>query len=208
VTRETDHPPTVALIGRVVPIKDIKTFIRACGLLRRVVPDLRAYVLGPTDEDPDYFEQCRTIVEHLELEETITFTGRVNLREWLGRIDVVALTSISEAQPLVILEAAAFGIPVVATDVGACREMIEGALGESPAIGAAGIVIPLSNPVAAAEAMARLLGDSDFYNLCGAAAKQRLRDHYDKGKLDAAYRDLYADAVALPSAETRRGEAA
>ena len=56
----------------------------------------------------------------------MTFTGRVNLLEYLGKIDVVVLTSLSEAQPLVILEAGAAGVPVVATDVGACGEMILG----------------------------------------------------------------------------------
>ena len=50
------RPPTVALIGRVVPIKDVKTYIRAAAILRDLVPGVRVLLLGPTDEDPVYFE--------------------------------------------------------------------------------------------------------------------------------------------------------
>ncbi|MFH1574440.1 MAG: GT4 family glycosyltransferase PelF, partial [Acidobacteriota bacterium] len=146
--------PSVALIGRVVPIKDVKTFIRACSILREMMPDVTAWILGPTDEDEDYFRECRILVQHLSLDKTVEFAGRVRLDEYLGRVDVIALTSISEAQPLVILEAGAAGIPAVATDVGACREMIHGRRSESPRLGEGGVVTELSNPTATATGLA------------------------------------------------------
>ena len=93
-----------------MPIKDVKTFLRAAARLRDSIPEARALILGPLDEDPGYYGQCRTLVEHLGLGETVTFTGRVNLDDYLPEIDVVVLTSLSEAQPLVILEAGAAGI--------------------------------------------------------------------------------------------------
>ena len=52
-TAGDDQRPTIALIGRVVPIKDVKTFITAAGLLRQRVPELSALILGPVDEDPE-----------------------------------------------------------------------------------------------------------------------------------------------------------
>ena len=124
-----------------VPIKDIKTYIKAVHTLKQSVPDLRAYVLGPADEDPAYARECRALVEHLQLEETLTFTGKVDVRDYFSEIDVNVLTSLSEAQPLVILETGAAGIPTVATDVGACREMILGASREKPALGPGGAVV-------------------------------------------------------------------
>ena len=63
------------------------------------------------------------------------FTGAVNIVEYLGRIHVVVLTSLSESQPLTILEAGAAGIPFVATNVGSCREVIEGRSDEQPLTG-------------------------------------------------------------------------
>ena len=79
------RPPTVALIGRAVPIKDVKTFIRASALLRDMVPDVSVQLLGPTDEDPDYFHECQMMVDHLGLQESFEFSGRVKLRTILGK---------------------------------------------------------------------------------------------------------------------------
>ena len=150
---------SVALIGRVVPIKDVKTFIRAFAQVHKVLPEAHGYMIGPYDEDPDYYEECKILVDYLGLKSSFTFTGKVNLVEWLGRIDLIVLTSISEAQPLVILEAGAAGIPCVATDVGSCREMIEGDDRESPKLGQAGIVVPISSPSLTAQAIIQLMSD-------------------------------------------------
>lgn len=194
------RPPTVALIGRVVPIKDVKTFLRAAARLRDSIPEVRALVLGPFDEDPGYADQCRTLVDHLGLGATVTFTGRVSLTDYLPEIDVVVLTSLSEAQPLVILEAGAAGIPCVATDVGACREMILGRSDETPSLGAGGVVTPVANPAATAEAMARLLGDAAFREHCSSVIRARVGQHYDKADLDRRYRALYEELIAAPDA--------
>jgi len=192
------RPPAVALIGRVVPIKDVKTFLRACHILRARIPNLKAWVLGPTDEDLEYYEQCLQMVSYLNLEETVSFEGRVNLQEYFGRLDVLVLTSISEAQPLVILEAGAYGIPTVATNVGSCAEMILGRSDEEPRLGPAGIVTPLANPAATAEAVARLLTDGAFYRRCSRAIRERLRRHYNKTDLDRSYRLLYEELRQAP----------
>jgi glycosyltransferase involved in cell wall biosynthesis len=193
-------PPTVALIGRVVPIKDVKTFLRASAALRGVVPDVRVWVLGPLDEDPEYVEECRQLMAMLGLEATVEFKGRVALADYYPQIDVIVLTSVSEAQPLVILEAAAHGVPSVATDVGACGEMILGRSDETPPLGPAGVVTPLANPAATAEALRRLLTDRQFYDKCATAARQRVRRYYDMDALELAYRDLYSTYIAPDAA--------
>jgi glycosyltransferase involved in cell wall biosynthesis len=193
-------PPTVALVGRVVPIKDIKTFLRACALLREYVPDVRVWVLGPLDEDADYVTECRQLAAHLDLQSTVEFKGKVQLRDYYPLIDVLVLTSVSEAQPLVILEAAAAGIPSVATDVGACREMILGRSDEAPKLGEAGAVTPLANPAATARALQWLLTDAEAYERCGRAARERVRRYYNKADLDEAYRRLYDEHIAMGEA--------
>jgi glycosyltransferase involved in cell wall biosynthesis len=187
----TEHPPTVALIGRVVPIKDVKTFIRSVSILRETVPDVRALVLGPLDEDADYVAQCEALVDHLGLNSSLTFTGPVSVADYLSEIDILVLTSISEAQPLVILEAGCAGIPSVATDVGACREILceERSLNEP--LGAGGEVVPLSNPTATAEAIVRLLRDRFYWERASKAIRERVRLFYNKPALDNAYRELY-----------------
>lgn len=191
ISREKKGRPSIALIGRVVPIKDVKTFIRACAILRNNIADLQAYIIGPTDADPAYYEECKQLVDHLGMENIILFTGRVDIKDYMGRINVNVLTSISEAQPLVILEAACLGIPSVATNVGSCAELIQGNSVESPALGPAGEVTPLSNPSAIAKAIERLLTDPDWYNQCSTTSRERVRRYYNKVNLVRDYQEIY-----------------
>ncbi len=196
--RRANHPPAIALIGRVVPIKDVKTFIRAAAIVRELVPEIRAWVLGPADEDPQYFAECQALVAYLGLEGCVEFTGPVSVPDYLPRLDVLVLTSISEAQPLVMLEAGAAGVPSVATDVGACREMIYGGRDEESPLGTAGAVTPLANPTATAHAIARLLLEPDEWQRASRAARERVRRYYDTPSLDRSYRELYEYWCSVP----------
>ncbi len=191
---QAPHPPTIALVGRVVPIKDVKTFIRTCVILKRTFPDLQAKVLGPTDEDKRYFRECQAMVNGLMLQDTIRFVGQVNLEDHIASIDVILLTSISEAQPLVILEAGAAGVPAVATDVGACRELILGNSRDTQSTGAGGAVTALGDPGAMARAVARLLKDREWYEQCSRAIKSRVLLNYNKRDLNERYRHIYDSA--------------
>ncbi len=207
LVRDKQQRPTIALIGRVVPIKDVKTYIRACGMLKERIPNLNAYMMGPTDEDPAYTQECVALVNHLGLQDTITFTGKVKIVDYLPKIDVIVLTSISEAQPLVLLEAGAVGIPSVATDVGACREIIFGMSTEVPPLGQGGDVVSLSNPEQTAQALYRLLTDQPYYDSCSKAIKERVARYYRVTDQTKAYRDIY-DSLLLEStanAYTTRG---
>jgi glycosyltransferase involved in cell wall biosynthesis len=189
-----DNPrPTIALIGRMVPIKDIKSFILACDILKRKIPDILALLIGPTDEDEPYYEECREMIKFLGLQETISFTGRVKLDDYMDKIDVNVLTSISEGQPLVILEMGAVGIPSVATNVGACAELILGNKHESPKLKPGGAVVPLSNPAATANEIGILLTDKNWHDQCGQAMKERVHKYYNQSDVIERYRELYDD---------------
>jgi len=191
---QQDKPrPVVGLIGRVVPIKDIEALILAAAEIRRAVPDVEVLVIGPTDEDPAYFAACQARVVELSLQDTVTFTGRMNIFDVLPRLDVLLLSSISEAQPLVLLEAGAAGIPCVATDVGSCRDVIEGTVGESPPLGRGGYVVPPMNPQALAQATTALLTDPALRARCGQAMRRRVETHFTSGASAAQYGAMYRD---------------
>ena len=115
----------VGLVGRVVPIKDIKTFILMAKIVSDAVPDAAFWCIGPTDEDPAYFEDCRALVESFQLSGCFTFTGKSDVTDYYAFLDVLLLTSVREAQPLVILEAYAVGLPVVSTRVGNVPELLD-----------------------------------------------------------------------------------
>lgn len=183
--------PQIALIGRVVPIKDIKTFIQAAKIVLAKIPKAQFYIMGPTDEEEDYFEECRSFMDSLGLEHNVTFTGRVNLKDHLGNIDIVVLTSVSEAQPYVILEANVLGIPVVATDVGACSEMLNGRDAEDKLIGPSGLLTRVAAPGETADAILKLIEDKEMAHEFGESGKQRVREYYDQDDLLSKYLNVY-----------------
>ena len=187
----------VGFVGRVVSIKDFKTFIRACKIVCGRIPNTHFPILGPTDEEGDYFEECRTMVEMLGLEDCIEFKGRVDVRQHYTRLDVVVLTSISEAQPLVILEANICGVPCVATDVGSCSELLNGRTPEDIALGPSGLVTPIADPAATAEAIIQILMDDDLRWRMGQRGIQRVERFYNDRNLNFAYMDLYRQYIAL-----------
>ena len=187
-----------------VPIKDVKTFITAAGLLRERVPDLAALVLGPTDEDPEYHLECVKLVKDLALEGCVEFTGTVNIVDYMSRIHVLALTSLSESQPLVILEAGAAGIPFVATNVGSCREILEGRADEVPALGPGGIITNLVAPAEIATALGELLTDHARRRRFGETLRERVKRTYTSEKAVAAYRSLYQRMIELPDSPVGR----
>lgn len=195
ITLDAHANPTIALIGRVVPIKDIKSFLRSVSLLREQLPDIKAFIMGDADEDPEYVLECTQMVTYLGLADTVTFTGQVDVKKYLNVIDVVVVSSISEAQPLVVLEAGAAGVPVVATEVGACRELIYGRSDETPNLGQGGVVVPLSNPMALAEGVLTLLADFDRYQAASRTMKQRMALYYDKKQQHEAYRAIYDASI-------------
>jgi glycosyltransferase involved in cell wall biosynthesis len=192
-----DARPTMALIGRVVPIKDVKCFITAAQVLRERMPALRAIVMGPLDEDPGYADECRRFATELGLDGCVEFTGAVDITRYLPDVHVVVLTSLSESQPLTLLEAGAAGIPFVATNVGSCREIIEGRSDEDPPLGRGGIVTGLVAPTEIAGAVQRLLVDHDFRRACGAALQRRVKTYYTSEAALAHYRDLYRRFMAM-----------
>lgn len=181
----------VGLVGRVVPIKDIKTFIKSVRFMIGNIENLEVYILGPTDEDEDYFAECETMVEALGLSDVITFTGRVDIRAWYPVLDVQVLTSISEGQPLVILEGFCAGLPAVATDVGACREIIYGRAGNDKELGPAGSVTWVGNARQTAEAVIALHRNPAERKKRGEAGRQRVMKYYRNDQMLNSYRSIY-----------------
>jgi glycosyltransferase involved in cell wall biosynthesis len=192
LARNTDpNIPTVALIGRVVPIKDVKTFLRGMALLHQKIPTVRVWVLGPTEEDEEYYQECKALADSFSKELDVQFLGKVNMTEYLSKIDVVVLSSISEAQPLVLLEAGAAGVPCVATNVGDCRDLLGGREAEDQALGSSGLICPLADPEGLAEQTYTLLTDKELYQRCAKTAKKRTKKYYSVDLQNQRYSDLY-----------------
>jgi glycosyltransferase involved in cell wall biosynthesis len=184
VTREKRDGFMVGLVGRIVPIKDIKTFIATSKIILDEIPGAEIFAIGPTDEDQAYYEECVKLVKSLQMEDRFHFTGRQNVLEYYNFLDVMLLTSIREAQPLVILEAWSAGVPVVSTRVGNVAEMLDYddrfiAPSKDAAKLAAGVKYIYDHPDEMKEIMAK--------------NQRKVRELYDKLDLHRRYRELYRD---------------
>jgi glycosyltransferase involved in cell wall biosynthesis len=189
-------PPVLGLLGRIVPIKDIKTFIRAMRIVVSRMPEAQGWLIGPTEEDPGYVEECKALVKSLGLEESVHFLGFRKTEDILPKLGLMVLTSISEAFPLVIVEAFASGLPVISSDVGACRELIEGRSGKDRDLGSAGRVFPICNPEAVAGAALELMSRPDLWHSAQQAGIKRVETYYVQEEVIAKYRELYLEKMA------------
>ncbi|MEN3039265.1 MAG: GT4 family glycosyltransferase PelF [Candidatus Kryptonium sp.] len=114
----------VSFIGRVVPIKDVKTFIKAMPLILEDVYDVKFLIVGDLTQDIEYTNECLNLAKELRLDDKVSFVGEAQVIDYLKMSDVLVLPSVSEGQPFVVLEAMALGIPIVATPVGGVPELV------------------------------------------------------------------------------------
>jgi glycosyltransferase involved in cell wall biosynthesis len=184
----------LGFLGRLVPIKDVKCFIRAMKAVVTRCPEAQGWIIGPTSEDPGYARECAQLTAALGLEHCLKFTGYRPAEEVLPELGLLVLTSISEGLPLVVLEAFASGLPVLTTDVGACRELVEGRTPEDCERGAAGAVVPIADPEAVARAALALVLDPVRWRAAQRAAVRRVEADYTEARVFAAYRQLYEEA--------------
>lgn len=196
--KQADAPFRVGFVGRVVPIKDVKTFIQACRVLQASVNHFEALIIGPTEEDTEYFEECKNLCQLLQVESVVQFLGPQDLRQWYPKLDALVLTSVSEGQPLVILEGYAYGIPCVASDVGACSELIYGRPGSDQDLGPSGFVTRVGAPNETAKALQTLAADPALRARMGKSGFERVRRFYDLKDLLARYHGIYSQGMLAP----------
>ncbi len=123
---ERDKRPTVVMVARLDPLKDIETYIRCAKIVAEAIPDVHFKMYGPK-VDEEYYQKCEALVRELGVERNFSFMGPTsNPARAYNEADVVMLTSISEAFPFAVIEAMACEKVVVSSDVGGTKEVLEG----------------------------------------------------------------------------------
>jgi len=182
-----DEPevPTISWIGRIEPIKDLETLVRAFALVHREMPEARLRLFGwPPFGQEGYLAQCQELAAELGLGDAVTFEGRIeDSRKAYAAGQVVVLSSISEGFPYTLIEAMASGRPCVATDVGGVTE----------ALGSTGLVVPPRRPDEVAQACLTLLKDVDLRHRLGAHARARVLELFTLERSIGEYREIYTE---------------
>ena len=188
--KKEDGIVDIGAVVRLAPIKDIKTMIYAFFELCERIDYARLHIMGGVD-DEEYAEECYALVKQLHLEEKIIFTGRVNIIEYFEKLDFTLLTSISEGQPLSVLESFAAKRPCVTTDVGCCNELIFGKPTDN--FGQAGFFVPPMQREKLADAMEKLCESRELRLKMGEIGQKRTNEYFRYNIMLTKYRNLYKE---------------
>jgi glycosyltransferase involved in cell wall biosynthesis len=176
------------MVGWIARAKDQGTVIRSVALLRGRGLHVRLRLAGGA-----YRQSRQSDLQHLANElgvsDAVTFLGvRDDVPELMGASDVVILATHSEGFGMVLLEAFASRTPVVATDIPACREVLDN--------GRCGVLVPPRDPVALADAIGSLLVDENRQRAFVEAAFSRVSEQYHAKRMAAGYARLIEAVVA------------
>ncbi|MCI5221155.1 MAG: DUF3492 domain-containing protein [Candidatus Electrothrix sp. AR4] len=188
-TRLTGSRQVMGIVGRVDSVKDIKTFLNVVALAKDSLPNVYAYIVGPKEEDEGYFNECVALTKLLKIEDYVEFTGPQDVVEYFKKFDLLLLTSVKEAMPLTVMEGMASGVPVVATRVGACEELLNG-FGDDK-LGIAGYVATIMDSQDIAMKTIKILKDPELANQMAQVGIQRIEQYYPEDILETSYRAIY-----------------
>jgi glycosyltransferase involved in cell wall biosynthesis len=177
----TDTEHVIAIVARLVPIKDVGLFLDALARLRS---SPTALIVGDGEERARLEARAAT----LGVSARCRFLGwRRDVRSVYAAADVVVLTSRNEGSPVSIIEAMAAGRAVVCTDVGGVRDVVTS--------GTSGLLVPYGDPEALAASIDGLLGDQDRRERLGAEARRAVYPRYDVSRLVTDIANLYSALV-------------
>lgn len=189
--------PLAVMAARVAEQKDFPTLIAAAALLRQRYPGLRFVILGDYERHPEHRVHYEFVQEHLTrlgVTDRFHFAGfRTDVNRLLGGMDLFVLSTHWEGLPLVILEAMAQGLPVVATAVDGVPEAV--------ADGETGYTVPHAEPEALAAAIGTLLEDPARASAMGRAGRERVEKMFSVAQFEASLLKLY-DQLLTPDSRS------
>ena len=180
-------------VGRLDPIKDQSTMLRAVRLVINELPDFQLDIVGDGPSRAELVAEC----EALGLRDRVRFHGyQADVARYLAAADVFVMSSASEGVPLALLEAMATGLPAVATDVGGMREVI--------VAGETGMLVPARSPGELARAIVAIASDPALRDRMGSAARRRVVDQFNLRTVVSRYEDLYLECLGRSLPPARR----
>ncbi|HEY2253169.1 MAG TPA: glycosyltransferase, partial [Planctomycetaceae bacterium] len=164
--------------------KDQRTLLAAVRLVADQQPDFVLDIVGDGPDRADLEARC----DELRLRSHVNFLGfRDDVHQFLSRAEFFVLSSVTEGISITLLEAAACGLPIVATNVGGNPEVT--------VHGETGLLVPPRSPAELASAMLEMLRDTNRARRMGIAGRRRVEQHFDLRCSVAKYEELYDSLV-------------
>ena len=178
----SEGEPMVGVVARLQHDKGVAVFLRAVDLLSKRLPAARFVIVGdgPERRALQRFASDRRL--------PVTFLGfRADAQALIAQLDLLVVPSYTEGTPLVVLEAANAGVPVVATAVGGIPEQVRD--------GIEAVLVPAGNHRALADACFRVLSDPFLGERLAAAGRRRVQHDADPAKTIDAIERIYTMAL-------------
>jgi glycosyltransferase involved in cell wall biosynthesis len=172
--------PVVGIVARIVMEKGFRELVRAFAAVRQGDPRARLVIVG---EGPEMAELVAQIAAHGLQEAVVLLGNRLDVPQLLRTFDLFVLPSYREGMPVALLEAMASGLPVVATDVRGSREVVDP--------GRNGLLVPLGDVPALADALRRVLVDPEMAARMGREGHGDVLRHYGEEVVLDAHLRLY-----------------
>lgn len=178
-----EHQIVIGMVGRLVWEKGFAELFEAASRLRRSRPEVVVVVVGPTDPAKSDGLRQRDL-DRARAEANVVFLGeRRDVDRLYPGFDIFVLPSHREGLPLSAMEAAACGLPVVATDIRGCRQVADD--------GRTGIVVPVRDPAALERALTSLADDPALRRAMGHAGRVRAEAEFDERRVVSRVLDTY-----------------
>jgi glycosyltransferase involved in cell wall biosynthesis len=189
--RDLESPegaPLVGIVGRLVPIKAVDSFLEAASLIARHHPAVHFAIVG----DGELWDQLHDEVRSRDLTQRVHFSGwRGDLGGVYSDLDVVVCCSRNEGTPVSLIEACAAGRAVIGTEVGGIPDVI--------AAGVNGLLVPSDDPPALAAAVTELIADPARRRSMGLAGRQMVMERHSSDRMVSELKDVYNRLLERPS---------
>jgi glycosyltransferase involved in cell wall biosynthesis len=186
--------PVIGYVGRIMPEKDLETWLRAAALVAQQYPEAQ-FVLVGEGRDGGTLERLQRLATTLGIAERVHFPGyRAHLLSVYGSFDLFVMSSRREGLPNSILEAMAMGLPVVTTDVAGTSELVLDSQ--------TGYVVPQGDVDRLAHAMVTLVADKQLRQGMGQAGRERIEREFSFTHRLQRIEALYAKLLGLPCARS------
>jgi glycosyltransferase involved in cell wall biosynthesis len=194
-----DHAfPVIGYVGRIMPEKDLETWLRAAALVSEKYPQARFILVGE-GKDGTTLGQLKKLAAELGIADRTYFPGyRSDLLAVYASFDLFFLSSRREGLPNSILEAMAMGLSVVTTDVAGAKELVVN--------GNTGFVVPQQDVDGLARAILTLLCDQQLRSVMGDAGRRRVELEFSFSRRMQRIEDLYGQILHLPPSQHSEGE--
>lgn len=183
-----NNAPVIGTLGRLSAVKGHASLIKAMPSILEEIRDCILLIAG----DGPLKADLERLVKELNLAQSVKLIGYMkNVGEFLSMIDLFLLPSLSEGLPISLLEAMAFGKPVVASAVGGIPEVITNQN--------EGELVSSADPKSTSIAVSRLLKDPETLKKMGAVGSESVRKRFSSKIMTEQYSSLYSDLIPCPA---------